>query len=225
MNFDHIDRRLAEGLATVAPTAKAEARRASRRGPAPPPDMARASRAVSELLDALGVPVDQHTKDTPRRVAKMLATEIFSGLYEPPPQATAFEAPNLDQVYAVGPATIRSACAHHLVPIIGQAWFGIMPGRKVIGLSKFSRLAHWAMARPTVQEEATEHLADLLWDATEPQGLAVVVRARHFCCAWRGIRDDGQLMVSSVVRGRFREDPAMRQELMTLLASLGATGA
>jgi GTP cyclohydrolase I len=97
-----------------------------------------------------------------------------------------------------------------------------MPGERVIGLSKFSRLAHWVMARPQVQEEATEQLADLLWEATRPQALAVVVRAQHFCCAWRGIRDEGQLMVTSVMRGRVREDAAMRAEMLTLLASLGA---
>jgi GTP cyclohydrolase I len=188
-----------------------------------PPDLAAAERAYASFLDALGVPVTPHTADTPRRVAKMFCHEVFAGLYEPPPPVTAFAQPQpLDQVYAVGPAAFRSICAHHAVPIIGHAWIALKPGVKLIGLSKFSRVAAWVMARPQVQEEATEQLADMLWDETQPEALAVIVRARHFCCAWRGIRDDGQLMMTSVMRGRFREDPAMRREVLSLLAGLGA---
>ena len=216
MDFSHIEARAGK----IGPPARLAMPPASAT-----PDMERATAAVATLLDALGVPLTQHTRDTPARVAKMLASEIFAGLYQGAPEATSFEAPSLDQVYAVGPAVIRSCCAHHLVPIIGQAWFAVRPGSRLIGLSKFGRLASWVMARPQVQEEATEHLADAVTDACQPEGLIVVVRARHFCCAWRGIRDDAQMMATSVVRGSFRSNPAQRQEAFSLLAGLGLPGA
>lgn len=180
------------------------------------------ARHVAGLLEALGIAPDHNTQATPGRVARMLINEVFAGRYQPMPELTDF--PNIgppDQLYAVGPIAVRSCCAHHLVPIIGQAWIGVLPDERIIGLSKFHRLTEWIMARPQIQEEATEQLADALQQAIAPLGLGVIVRARHLCCAWRGVRDEPSLMTTSVMRGSLRSKPEARAELMSLLAGMG----
>lgn len=179
--------------------------------------------SISGLLAALRIVPDHNTEGTPERVARMMVREVFAGRYEAMPAVADFPhaAGSLDQLYAVGPVTFRSCCAHHLVPIMGQAWVGVLPSERVIGLSKFHRLTQWVMARPTIQEEATEQLADVLCDATQPNGLGLLVRAKHFCCAWRGVRDDASLMTTSVMRGRLRDVPAARAEFMAMIAGMG----
>lgn len=177
---------------------------------------------VAALLYSLRIQLDHNTEGTPSRVARMLVREVFAGRYEPPPALTDFpNAKNLDQIYAVGPVAFRSCCAHHLVPILGQAWIGIIPGDRLIGLSKFHRLTQWIMARPQTQEEATEQLADALIDAIAPRGLALVVRAKHFCCAWRGVRDEPSVMTTSIMRGLFLTGPSARPEFMALIGGMG----
>lgn len=183
-----------------------------------------AERAVQALLAALVIDTehDHNTAETARRVAKMYLQEVFAGRYLPPPRITDF--PNvsgLDELYTVGPVAVRSACSHHMVPILGHAWVGVVPGERVIGLSKFSRLAEWIMARPQIQEEAVMQLADELETAMAPRGLAVVVKAQHLCCGWRGVRDNGQQMTTSVMRGAFREDGNARREFLSLIAGQG----
>lgn len=187
---------------------------------------AEVERHIGAMLAALVIDVaaDHNTTDTARRVAKMLVHEVFAGRYEPAPTATAF--PNVrqvDELYAVGPITVRSACAHHLVPIMGEAWVGVIPADgKLIGLSKFHRLAEWVMARPQIQEEAVQQLADVLAEACgDPIGLGVVVRAEHLCCGWRGVRDRGSRMVSSVLRGALREKPEARAEFYAVIEGMG----
>jgi GTP cyclohydrolase IA len=183
---------------------------------------ARAARLIAELLDTLGIPAGPSTIDTPGRVARMMVRETFAGLFEPMPAVTTF--PNdraLDEVYSVGPITVRSCCAHHLVPILGQAWIAVLPGERLMGLSKFHRLAGWVMARPQMQEEATAQLADVIADLIQPHALAVVVRASHLCCTWRGVQDQQQLMTTSVMRGAFRTDPSARAEALALFKSQG----
>jgi GTP cyclohydrolase I len=138
------------------------------------------------------------------------------------PDVTVFpNAQNLDQVYAVGPIAVRSCCAHHLVPIQGQAWIGVLPGDTLMGLSKFHRLTAWVMARPQMQEEATDQLATVIENAIQPKALAVMVRARHLCCTWRGVCDDGQMMTTSVMRGSFRKNASARAEVLDLFKSQG----
>lgn len=181
---------------------------------------------VHQLLRALVIDTaeDHNTRDTPRRVARMLVREVMRGRFEPPPAMTDF--PNvgkLDEVYTVGPITVRSLCAHHLLPIVGRAWVGVIPNPtgKVIGLSKFSRLTDWVMARPQIQEEATVQLADALEQVLEPRGLALVVRASHLCMTWRGVRDSESEMVTSVMRGIFRDKPEARAEVLALIGGRG----
>lgn len=181
-----------------------------------------AARAVGDLLLALRIGPDHNTVDTPARVARMLVREVFAGRYTSPPAITDFpNVANLDQLYAVGPIAFRSCCAHHLVPVLGHAWIGVLPTSRLIGLSKFHRLTAWIMERPQIQEEATEQLANTLDLAIEPRGLGVVVRARHFCTAWRGVRDEPSVLTTSVMRGAFREKPEVRAEFMALIAGMG----
>lgn len=174
---------------------------------------------VERLLDALIIDHshDPNTQDTPRRVAKMLVQEIFAGRYNPPPDCTVF--PNqrqLDEIYTLGPITVRSACSHHLVPITGKLWVGVIPSDRIIGISKLARLAEWVLARPQIQEEAIIMLADELEARINPIGLGLVLDARHNCMTWRGVRETETTMVTSIMRGRFREDAAARAELLTL---------
>lgn len=179
---------------------------------------------IQDLLDALVIDTtnDHNTVETAKRVAKMYLQEVFKGRYLPPPQVTDFpNAKNLDEIYTVGPITVRSACSHHLVPITGHCWIGVKPSDRVIGLSKFNRLVEWVMARPQIQEEAAIILADTIEKLIKPQGLAVIIKAQHQCMTWRGVRDNDTQMVTSVMRGFFRSDAKARQELMDILRGQG----
>lgn len=178
-------------------------------------------KAVELLLDALVIDRenDHNTQGTARRVAKMYVREVFKGRYLPPPDLTDFpNDKNLDQLYVTGPITVRSACSHHLVPIVGQAWVGVIPGERVIGLSKFNRLTEWIMARPQIQEEASMQLADYIEEMVKPKGLAVVVKATHLCMTWRGVREpESAKMTTSVMRGLMRDDGEARSEFLRLI--------
>jgi GTP cyclohydrolase I len=163
---------------------------------------------------------DHNTQDTARRVAKMYLTEVFRGRYVPPPAVTEFpNAERLNELMIVGPITVRSACSHHLCPIMGRLWIGLMPNEhsNLIGLSKYSRLAEWIMSRPQIQEEAITQMADLLMNKVRPDGLAVIMDADHFCMHWRGVKDMETKMINSVMRGSFLKDPALRREFLSLV--------
>lgn len=161
---------------------------------------------------------DHNTNDTAHRVAKMFVNEIFNGRYEAPPKVTAF--PNVteyDQIYVSGPITVRSMCAHHMMPIIGRAYIGVYPGKNVIGLSKFNRIADWVASRPQIQEEMTVQLADAVEKETQAKGIAVVVQAEHFCMTHRGIKEHESDMTTAVMRGLFREDKSLKQEFYNIV--------
>ncbi len=163
---------------------------------------------------------DHNTQDTARRVAKMYLKEIFKGRFEAAPDVTEF--PNverLNELMIVGPVTVRSACSHHLCPIMGKVWIGIMPNEhsNLIGLSKYARLIDWIMSRPQIQEEAVTQVADLLQSRMNPDGLAVVMEADHFCMQWRGVKDMDSRMINSVMRGSFLKDPNLRREFLSLV--------
>lgn len=161
---------------------------------------------------------DHNTAGTAERVARMFVDEVFSGRYHPAPRLTDFpNAKQLDQIYSVGPITVRSACSHHLVPILGKCWIGIKPSQKVIGLSKFVRLVEWVFSRPHIQEEAVIILADEIERLVQPLGIIVIVDAQHYCMKWRGVKEPNTSMVTSVVRGEFRDNPHMKAEFMQLV--------
>lgn len=175
---------------------------------------------VEDLLRTLVIDTDNdhNAKETAGRVARMYLHEVFAGRFHPPPKLTDFpNAKDLDQIYTVGPITVRSACSHHMVPILGKCWIGIKPSERVIGLSKFVRLAEWVFSRPHIQEEATMILADELERLVKPLGLIVIVDAQHYCMKWRGVREPTTTMVTSVVRGEFRERPHMKLEFLQLI--------
>jgi GTP cyclohydrolase I len=177
---------------------------------------------MKHVLDSMVIDTvnDHNTGDTARRVAKMYLNEVFRGRYVKPPALTEF--PNighLNELMIVGPITVRSACSHHFCPVIGQVWIGVMPNEhtNVIGLSKYARLAEWVMGRPQIQEEAVVQLADLIQQKTQPDGLAIVMEASHFCMSWRGVKDMDSKMINSVMRGSFLKDANLRREFLSLI--------
>ncbi len=174
------------------------------------------------VLDSLVIDTvrDHNTADTARRVAKMYVNEVFRGRYVKAPSITEFpNAEHLNELMIVGPITVRSACSHHFCPVIGKVWIGVLPNEhtNVIGLSKYARLAEWVMGRPQIQEEAVVQLADLIMDKTQPDGLAIVMEASHYCMAWRGVKDMDSKMINSVMRGVFLKDSALRREFLSLI--------
>lgn len=172
------------------------------------------------VLDALVIDTesDHNTKETAQRVAKMYVREVFKGRYLSAPKVTEFpNAKNLDEIYTLGPITVRSACSHHFVPITGRLWIGVLPSEKVIGISKFVRLADWVMSRPHIQEEAAVMLADEIETRIKPKGLALIMEATHQCMTWRGVKESGTVMTTSIMRGAFRDKPEARAEFMKLI--------
>ncbi|MEW5886127.1 MAG: GTP cyclohydrolase I [Pseudomonadota bacterium] len=178
---------------------------------------------MQAVLDSMVIDTahDHNTDQTARRVAKMYLKEVFAGRYVHAPAITEFpNAEHLNELMIVGPITVRSACSHHLCPVIGQIWIGVLPNEhtNVIGLSKYARLAEWVMGRPQIQEEAVVQLADLIQEKTQPDGLAIVMEASHYCMAWRGVKDMDSRMINSVMRGVFLKDSNLRREFLSLIS-------
>jgi GTP cyclohydrolase IA len=180
------------------------------------------SEKVQALLESLVIDTenDHNTKNTSRRVAKMYVNEVFNGRYVAPPPLTDF--PNisrLNELMIIGPITVRSTCSHHLCPIMGRIWIGVLPDQDsaLVGLSKYARLTEWVMSRPQIQEEAVVELANMLEQKLKPAGLAVVMEADHFCMQWRGVKDNDSKMINSVMRGQFLKDSTLRREFLSLI--------
>ena len=178
---------------------------------------------MQKVLEALVIDTasDHNTHETAQRVAKMFVEEVFRGRYVAMPAVTEF--PNvsrLNELMIVGPITVRSACSHHLCPILGRVWIGILPNEhsNLIGLSKYARVCDWVMSRPQIQEEAVVMLADALQERVKPDGLAIVMEADHFCMHWRGVKDNDTAMTNSVMRGAFLKNPNLRREFLSLLS-------
>ena len=174
------------------------------------------------VLDSMVIDTktDHNTRNTARRVAKMYINEVFRGRYVEAPPITEFpNAERLNELMIVGPITVRSACSHHFCPVIGKIWIGVLPNEhtNVIGLSKYARLVDWVMGRPQIQEEAVVQLADLIMDKTQPDGLAIVMEASHFCMSWRGVKEMDSKMINSVMRGAFLKDSTLRREFLSLI--------
>ena len=179
---------------------------------------------LSDVLDSLVIDSrsDHNTQETAKRVAKMFIKEVFAGRYIEKPAMTEFpNVEHLNELMVIGPITVRSACSHHLCPIIGKVWIGVLPNENsnLIGLSKYARIAEWIMARPQIQEEAVTQLADVLNQTMKPLGIAVVMDADHLCMQWRGVKDPDSKMLNSVMRGVFLKDPNLRREFLSLLGS------
>ena len=184
--------------------------------------LAEVEQKMKGVLDSLVIDTDgdHNTAGTAERVARMYLQEVFRGRYVAQPSVTEF--PNierLNELMIIGPVTVRSACSHHLCPIIGRIWVGVMPNQEsnLIGLSKYARLVGWIMTRPQIQEEAVTQVADLLQDKLNPDGLAVVMEADHYCMQWRGVKDMESKMVNSVMRGAFLSNASLRREFLALM--------
>ena len=159
---------------------------------------------------------DPNSKGTARRLAKMYINEIMVGRYEPNPNATAFPNDSSDRYEGmlVVRSELRSMCSHHHQPVTGVAYIGIIAGQKLIGLSKYTRIAQWCARRGTLQEELCNDIAREIQKATDAEHLGVYIQATHGCCENRGIMAHSSLTQTTVLKGAFKDDPATKKEFM-----------
>lgn len=175
-----------------------------------------ATEAFELVLDRLLIDreTDPNSQGTARRLAKMYFNEIMSGRYEQTPNATAF--PNdTDGAYdgmLVVRSELKSMCSHHHQPVSGVAYIGIIAGPKLIGLSKYSRIAQWCARRGTLQEELAMDIAREIQFATGSKDVAVYIQATHGCCENRGIMAHSSLTQTTVLRGAFKDDAGTKKE-------------
>ena len=167
---------------------------------------------------------DHNTQETAKRVAKMWLRETFGGRYNPFPRVTSFPNMGYKSMYTSGPISIRSTCAHHFQNIVGNAWVGIIPNGKVIGLSKFNRIVHHIAERPQIQEEMTTQIAEALQEYAHTKNIAVVVKAEHHCMTHRGVKEHESDMTTAIMLGAFKEDPATRDEFYKICMSMKGHG-
>ena len=183
-------------------------------------DQVRLEKAVREILLAVGEDPDREgLKRTPHRVAKAYA-ELMAGLRQDPREhlSTVFHE-RYDEVVLLRDIEFHSLCEHHLLPFTGRAHVAYLPDGKVVGLSKLARLVEGYARRPQVQERLTTQIADALMEELNPIGAACVVEATHTCMTIRGVRKPGSTMVTSALRGIFKENPSSRAEILTLMYS------
>jgi GTP cyclohydrolase I len=177
-------------------------------------DLDAAERAVADLLVALGQdPGSEHTRETPRRVAAAYAEMLTPRAFSP----TTF--PNdegYDELVLARDIPVRSVCEHHMLPFVGVAHVGYLPGERILGLSKLARVVELHAHRPQVQERLTTQVADWLHGHLRPRGVGVVVEAEHMCMTLRGVRATGTTTITSSVRGALRDDPRSRAEFLAL---------
>ncbi len=181
-----------------------------------------AENAIKTLLSFIGEdPEREGLVDTPKRVVKAYA-EWFSGYGQDPRNilSTTFgEVGGYDEIVSMRNSRLESHCEHHMVPIVGHVHIGYLPGKKVVGLSKLARIVNSYGKRLQVQERLTAEIADAIEQCLEPRGVAVIVSASHLCVSTRGVHKPGSEMVTSAMRGVFREDSTARAEILTLLQS------
>ena len=177
-----------------------------------------ATAAFEKVLDALLIDRenDPNSKGTARRLAKMYYNEIMAGRYEPAPDATAFPNNSEDRYEGmlVVRSELRSMCSHHHQPVSGVAYIGIIAANKLIGLSKYTRIAQWCARRGTLQEELANDIAREIARATESENIGVYIQATHGCCENRGIMAHSSLTQTTVLKGAFRTDPGTKKEFM-----------
>jgi len=180
-------------------------------------DLERATRAVAEMLAALGVDLDAESlRETPARVARMYA-ELLT-----PRPFTVTTFPNdgdYDELVIVRDIPFASLCEHHLMPFTGVAHVGYLPGGRIVGLSKLARVVALYSRQLQVQERMTSQIATWLEDQLSPQGVGVVLEAEHLCMTVRGVQSPGARTITSAVRGRLRTDPRSRAEFLALVGA------
>jgi GTP cyclohydrolase I len=160
-------------------------------------------------------------QETPRRMARAYQ-ELFAAA---PFTFTSFANENgYDELVLARDIPVRSVCEHHLLPFVGVAHVGYLPGDRILGLSKLARLVEHFGSRPQLQERMTKQIADLLEEELSPRGVGVVIEAEHSCMTLRGVRARGSSTVTSTLLGLLREDPRSRQEFLSLIPRVGGPG-
>jgi GTP cyclohydrolase I len=184
------------------------------------PSLAEAEAAVRTLLLWAGDdPQREGLQDTPNRVARAYG-EFFSGYDEDPKtllSATFEEAANYDDLVLVRNIRLESHCEHHLVPIIGMAHIAYLPDKRVVGLSKLARVVDAYAKRLQIQERLTSQIADTIFEALQPRGLAVVIEAQHMCMTTRGVHKPGSTTVTQRLLGLYRSDSQARNEVLAAI--------
>lgn len=177
-------------------------------------DSAAAEQAAADLLTALGLDLtDENLAETPRRMARALIEMTSGSDFE----LTTF--PNdeeYDELVLVRDIPLQSVCEHHMLPFVGVAHVGYLPGDRILGLSKFARMVDLHARRPQTQERLTKRIADHLQDELQPRGVGVVIEAEHTCMSLRGARAAGARTTTSALFGRLRDDPRSRAEFLAL---------
>ena len=175
-----------------------------------------ATEAFEQVLDALLIDreTDPNSKGTARRLAKMYFNEIMEGRYEPGPDCTAFPNDSEDRYEGmlVVRSELKSMCSHHHQPVTGTAYIGILAAQKLIGLSKYTRIAQWCARRGTLQEELCNDIAKEIMKATDSKDVGVYIQATHGCCENRGIMAHSSLTQTTVLKGAFKDDAGTKQE-------------
>jgi GTP cyclohydrolase IA len=181
---------------------------------------------IAELFDILRVDYrnDHNTRETPLRVARMYVDEIMHGRFAESPELTEFDnVESFDQLIITGPIDIRSTCAHHLMPIYGEAFIGVLPSHdgKIIGLSKYDRIVDHFCGRLQIQEELVKQIGQFIMDHTAPRGVAVRISAVHMCKTHRGVRASHRSrMITSAYFGAMAEEPKLKAEFLQECAGL-----
>ena len=170
----------------------------------------------NNVLDGLIIDIknDPNSKGTGKRMAKMYVNEIMSGRYEPAPDATSFPNDSNDRYEGmlVVRSELKSMCSHHHQPVTGIAYIGIIAAQKLIGLSKYTRIAQWCARRGTLQEELCNDIAREIGKATGSENVAVYIQAVHGCCENRGVMAHSSLTQTTVLNGAFKDDPSVKKE-------------
>ena len=167
----------------------------------------------SLIIDTI---TDPNSRGTAHRLAKMYVHEIMAGRYDPAPDATAFPNDSADRYEGmlVVRSELRSMCSHHHQPVAGVAYIGIIAANKLIGLSKYTRIAQWCARRGTLQEELCNDIAREIMRATDSENVGVYIQATHGCCENRGIMAHSSLTQTTMLRGAFKDDPNTKKEFM-----------
>ena len=172
--------------------------------------------AFESVLDTLLIDreTDPNSKGTARRLAKMYFNELMVGRYDPMPTATAFPNDSADRYEGmlVVRSELRSVCSHHHQPVAGTAYIGIIAAEKLIGLSKYTRIAQWCARRGTLQEELANDITKEIQKATNAEHLGVYIQATHGCCENRGIMANSSLTQTTVLKGAFKDDAGTKKE-------------
>lgn len=188
--------------------------------PRPAPDLVAAETAAAAFLTALGVPLDDESRAaSPRRMAAAWAEMLSPRAFD----LTTF--PNdegYDELVLARSLPVHSVCEHHLLPFVGVAHVGYLPGDRILGLSKLARVVELFARRPQVQERLTQQVAGWLAEHLEPRGVGVVIEASHQCMSLRGVRTERSSTVTSALLGTLRDDPRSRAEFLALALPPGS---